>query len=47
MRNAAANDAADTFHDHLGPMFSRAESEKVRTRIKDAIQSGQIAVKRK
>ena len=48
---AAANQegsvAEKEFHNHLGPMFSREESNKVKNKIKAGIQSGQIPLKRK
>lgn len=46
MRAAAVNDDKDEFHRHIGPMFSGNESEKIRSKVKGAIQSGQIKLKR-
>jgi hypothetical protein len=47
---AAANedgkDAADEFHRHLGSMFSRDESNNIKSKIKAGIQSGKIPLKR-
>jgi len=47
MRTAAASGNLNTFHKHLGPMFTRAEAQKHMARIKKALSSNKLAVKRK
>ena len=46
MRTAAANGDLDEFHRHLGSMFTKDEAKHHMGRIKDAIKSGAIKVKR-
>lgn len=46
MRNAVANDDFDTFHKHLGPMFSRKEATRIFSKMKGAISTGKLKVKR-
>lgn len=46
LRTAAANNDVETVHKHLGPMFSRAEAEHHTKKIKRAIDSGALKVKR-
>jgi hypothetical protein len=46
MRTAVANNDINEFHRHLGDSFSRDEAEKLHGRIKDAIDSGKLKVKR-
>jgi hypothetical protein len=47
MRTAALNGHLNTFHKHLGSMFSKEEAKKHMERIKSALQKGKLAVKRK
>lgn len=46
MRTAVANNDFETFHRHLGPMFSVEEAREHFNKIKTALDSGQIKVKR-
>jgi hypothetical protein len=46
MRNAAAKGDVETFHRHLGPMFSKQEAARHMKKIKGALESGAIKVKR-
>ena len=50
MRAAAIDDSENgkkEFHRHLGDMFTRAESNKIKSKVKAGITSGKIALKRK
>jgi hypothetical protein len=47
MRAAANSGDEEEFHRHLGPMFSRDESNKIMGKVKSGIDSGKIALKRK
>ena len=47
MRKAAHEGNSETFHKHLGSMFSRPESDKIMKKVKTGIESGQIPLKRK
>jgi len=47
MRTAAANDDFETYSKHLGPAFSQSKKKEYFNRVKDAISSGKLAVKRK
>lgn len=46
MRTAVANNDFDEFHRHLGSMFSKDEAKQHFNRIKAALDSGQLKVKR-
>lgn len=46
MRLAAHEGNEEEFHRHLGPMFSREESNNIMSRIRDGISSGKIPLKR-
>lgn len=46
MRAAVSSGDFDTFYKHLGSMFSRKEAQEHFNRIKSALDSGQIKVKR-
>lgn len=46
MREAAKKGDIETFHKHLGPMFSRKEAEHHMGKIKSALESGALKVKR-
>ena len=46
MRTAASTGDIETFHKHLGPMFTRKEAEHHMNKIKNAISSGALKVKR-
>jgi hypothetical protein len=46
MRDAASKGDVDTFHKHLGPMFSKQEATRHMNKIKGALESGAIKVKR-
>jgi hypothetical protein len=47
MRQAATNGDIETFHKHLGTMFSRQEAQDMMKKTKEAIDSGKLKVKRK
>jgi hypothetical protein len=47
MRQAAIDNDIETFHNHLGPMFSREEAQDMMKKTKEAIDSGKLKVKRK
>jgi hypothetical protein len=47
MRQAAADNDLDTYHKHLGPMFSKKEASAHMSKIQQAIKSGSIPLKRK
>lgn len=46
MRKAAESKDLDTFHKHLGNMFSKDEAKKHMNKIHDAIKDGSLKVKR-
>jgi len=47
MRTAAANDDFPTYQKHLGPAFHESKARKMFDRVKGAIASGSLVVKRK
>lgn len=47
MRQAAADSDIETFHKHLGSIFTRHEAEKHMKRFQQGIQNGSIPLKRK
>lgn len=46
MRQAAADGNEEEFHRHIGPMFTRKESNGIMRRVQDGIKSGKIKLKR-
>jgi hypothetical protein len=46
MRTAAHEGDEEEFHKHLGPMFSRLESNRLMKKVHDKIASGEIPLKR-
>lgn len=46
MRAAAAVDDHETFHHHLGPMFSKDEAKEIHGKVKSAILSKKLKIKR-
>lgn len=46
MRQAAVNGNQEEFHRHLGPMFTKKESNGIMARVQSGIQSGKIKLKR-
>ena len=46
MRAAANEGDAETFHKHMGPAFSRKESDGIMSKVKSGIDSGAIPLKR-
>jgi len=46
MRQAASDGDIETFHKHLGSMFSRKEAQSMMDKTKTAIDSGQLKIKR-
>lgn len=46
MRQAAADGNEKEFHRHIGPMFTRKESNGIMQRVQDGIKSGKIKLKR-
>jgi hypothetical protein len=47
MRKAAFEGDVETFHAHLGPMFSRPEATKLMKKVKSGIAAGTIPLERK
>jgi hypothetical protein len=43
---AAHTGDAETFHKHMGPAFSRKESDTIMSKVKSGIDSGAIPLKR-